>query len=255
MSSLYEDLSLDVFSLLESDLHRSVFGNRDLTQYLAESLKMYADIGPGPDKHTWGAALFSKFPIINSTHHLLPSPDGELAPAIHAVLDIYGTPVNVWVSHNGQEETPLDRELQTKRIAQMARETYPQPLVVLSYLVTRPHAPPPSPYGILFQPGQVYDPEPTDRDRWCQYMGFRSLEKIGYARVSRYTLSDTELQTVKLRVPLAGQVVDPDRDERGKLVTEREIDVPREALYPEKFIDPPAKVYNKHKYTPFYYPR
>jgi hypothetical protein len=161
----------------------------------------------------------------------------------------------VWVSHNGQEETPLDRQLQTERIALMARETYPHPLIVLSYLVTKPHALPPSPYGILFQPGQVYDPEPTDRDRWCQYMGFRSLEKIGYARVSRYTLSDTELQTVKLRVPLAGQVVDPDRDERGKLVTEREIDVPREALYPDKFIDPPAKVYNKHKYTPFYYPR
>ena len=62
----------------------------------------YVDLGPGPNKHTWGAALLSKFPIISSTHHLLPSPHGELAPAIHATLDIHGERVNVWVSHNGQ---------------------------------------------------------------------------------------------------------------------------------------------------------
>lgn len=47
--------------------------------------------------------IFSnQFPVINSTHHLLPSPHGELAPAIEAVLDIYGTEVTVVVSHNGQ---------------------------------------------------------------------------------------------------------------------------------------------------------
>ena len=43
-----------------------------------------------------------QFPIINTTHHLLPSPHGELAPAIEAILDVYGTEVLVLVSHNGQ---------------------------------------------------------------------------------------------------------------------------------------------------------
>ena len=43
-----------------------------------------------------------QFPIINSTHHLLPSPRGELAPAIEAILDVYGTEVTVVVAHNGQ---------------------------------------------------------------------------------------------------------------------------------------------------------
>ncbi len=43
-----------------------------------------------------------QFPIINSTHHLLPSPDGELAPAIEAYLDMFGTEVKVIVAHNGQ---------------------------------------------------------------------------------------------------------------------------------------------------------
>ena len=43
-----------------------------------------------------------QFPIISTKHHLLPSPQGELAPAIEAILDIYGTEVLVLVSHNGQ---------------------------------------------------------------------------------------------------------------------------------------------------------
>lgn len=60
------------------------------------------DIGPGPNAHTWGAVLLSKFPIISTKHHLLPSPHGELAPAIEAVLDVYGTEVLVVVAHNGQ---------------------------------------------------------------------------------------------------------------------------------------------------------
>ena len=68
----------------------------------------YVDIGPGPNQHTWGAVLLSKFPIINSTHHLLPSPHGELAPAIEAHLDMYGTTVKVIVAHNGQGECRPD---------------------------------------------------------------------------------------------------------------------------------------------------
>jgi hypothetical protein len=44
----------------------------------------------------------SQYPIINSTHHLLPSPGGELAPAIQAFVDIHGKEVMVIVSHNGQ---------------------------------------------------------------------------------------------------------------------------------------------------------
>jgi hypothetical protein len=115
------------------------------------------DIGPGPNAHTWGAVLLSKFPIISTKHHLLPSPHGELAPAIEAVLDIYGTEVLVLVSHNGQgtrllqfpvyrhrnsvfaEEDPLDRELQATALAEiMAAST--RPVIFLGYVVSKPHA-------------------------------------------------------------------------------------------------------------------
>ncbi|CAO1623987.1 unnamed protein product [Sympodiomycopsis kandeliae] len=261
MSDLYKDLQLDVFGLLESDLQRSVFGNRDLTQWLAEDLKMYADIGPGPDKHTWGAALFSKFPILESKHHLLPSPHGELAPAIHAVLDVYGQRVHVWVSHNGQEEDPLDRAMQTDTISREAAKVYPEPFVFLGYLVTKAHAPSPSPYGILFGEkgddgkglGRILDVEPLDNMRWCQYIGFRALERVGYARISRYTLTDTELQTAKFRVPSIGETVNPDRDVRPRLVNDYE--VPSDWHYPNHYIDPDALVYEKFKFSPWIYPR
>lgn len=216
MASIMKTLDMDLFGLVESDLHRPVFGNRDLTQYLAEELKMYTDIGPAPSKNTWGAALFSKFPIINSTHHLLPSPGGELAPAIHAVIDLYGTPTHVVVSHNGQEEDPLDRELQTTEIARIFREAYPHPAIFLGYVVTKPHADRPAPYKILFEDGKIQDVEPTDFGRWCQYLGLRGLERIAYVRVSRYTVTDTELQTMKLVVPK--EPINPDNNEFTRFV-------------------------------------
>ncbi|KAK4053362.1 Protein cwh43 [Microbotryomycetes sp. JL221] len=181
MADIIRDAQLDVIGLLESDVHRIVGGNREMTQYIGSSLGMYADIGPGPNQHTWGCALLSKFPILNSTHHLLPSPNGELAPAIHATLDVYGTLVDVVVAHNGQEEDPLDR-----------------------YVVTKPHAERPAPYKLLVEDGQVYDVDPADDDRWCEYILFRGLRRVAYARLNRGSLpsiTDTELQVAKFFVP------------------------------------------------------
>ena len=93
---------------------RIVMGNRDVPLMVAEELNMYIDYGPRTRDATWGCALLSKFPITRSTHHLLPSPEGELACAIHATLDVNGDAIDVLVAHNGQEETPLDRELQVR---------------------------------------------------------------------------------------------------------------------------------------------
>jgi len=115
MRDAIKDLELDVVGLLESDLQRAIGGFRDMTQFLAEDMGMYVDYGPGPNKHTWGAALLSKFPIVNSTHHLLPSPVGELAPAIHATLDIYGHMIDVIVSHNGIYHSVTTTDCRTGR--------------------------------------------------------------------------------------------------------------------------------------------
>jgi hypothetical protein len=198
MRDLIKELELDVVGLLESDLQRIIMGNRDTTQFLAEDLGMYVDYGPGPNKHTWGAALLSKFPILNSTHHLLPSPVGELAPAIHATLDVYGTAVDVFVFHSGQEEDPEDRRLQSEYLAKLMGSS-PRPSILLSYLVTKPLEGNYNTY--VSATSGMHDVDETDDDRWCEYILFKGLRRTGYARVSRSTITDTELQVAKFVVP------------------------------------------------------
>ncbi|KIM62789.1 hypothetical protein SCLCIDRAFT_24844 [Scleroderma citrinum Foug A] len=204
MRDVIRDMQLDVVGLLETDLHRTVYGNRDLTRVMAEELGYYVDLGPGPNSHTWGAVLLSKFPIVRSDHHLLPSPHGELAPAIEAILDVYGTEVTVIVSHNGQEEDPLDRELQSKELARIMAKSYPRPVVFLGYVVSKPHASRPAPYDLLVNDGLVYDIDPEDMDRWCEYIMYRGLYRTAYARVSRGVVTDTELQIGQFVVPKRG---------------------------------------------------
>ncbi|CAG8629980.1 7081_t:CDS:2 [Acaulospora morrowiae] len=196
MRDLIKDMELDVIGLLETDTGRIIMGNRDLTQFLAEDLDMYADYGPGPSKHTWGCAMLSKFPIIKSTHHLLPSPKGELACAIHATLDVYGKEVDFIVSHNGQEEDPEDRRLQTTELARIMRESE-NPFIFLGYVVTKPLE---GNYYILMNDGNVNDIDDTDYDRWCEYIAYRGVRKVGYARVSHGRITDTELQVGKFQV-------------------------------------------------------
>lgn len=193
-----KELELDVVGLLESDLQRIIMGNRDTTQFLAEDLGMYVDYGPGPNKHTWGAALLSKFPILNSTHHLLPSPVGELAPAIHATLDMYGQLVDVFLFHSGQEEDPEDRRLQTAYLSELMGSVTTRPAILLSYLVTKPYE-----GNYLTWVGEksgMRDIDPTDWDRWCEYILYKGMKRTGYARVSRGTITDTEIQVGKFVV-------------------------------------------------------
>lgn len=198
MIELIKDLELDVVGLLETDTQRITMGNRDLTRKMAYELNMYADFGPGPNKHTWGCVLLSKFPILNSTHHLLPSPVGELAPAIHATLKTYDDVlVDVIVFHSGQEEDEEDRRLQSQYLAKLMGSTN-RPTFLLSYLVTDPHEGNYNTY--VSELSGMHDIDPSDDDRWCEYILYKNIKRTGYARVSRGTITDTELQVGKFQV-------------------------------------------------------
>ena len=199
MRDVIKELEIDVIGLLESDLQRIIMGNRDTTQFLAEDLGMYVDFGPGPNKHTWGSALLSKFPIVNSTHHLLPSPVGELAPAIHATLDCYGELVDVFVFHSGQEEDPEDRRLQTEYLSKLMGSVKDRPAILLSYLVTKPKEGNYNTY-VGEKVSGMRDIDPSDWDRWCEYILYKNIRRSGYARVSRSTITDTEIQVGKFVV-------------------------------------------------------
>ena len=196
IKELIKDAQIDIIGLLETDTQRLVGGNRDFTQVISEELGMYVDYGPGPHKHTWGAALLSRFPIINSTHHLLPSPVGELAPAVHATLDIYGEKIDVVVLHSGQEEDEEDRRLQSLYMEDLMLKS-PRPLILLGYLVTDPLEGNYNHY--VSEKSRMQDIDSTDWDRWCEYVLFRDVRKLAYARISRSTITDTELQVAKFR--------------------------------------------------------
>jgi endonuclease/exonuclease/phosphatase family metal-dependent hydrolase len=213
MRDVIKELEIDVIGLLESDTQRIIMGNRDISQVLAEELGMYADFGPGPNKHTWGAALLSKFPIVNSTHHLLPSPVGELAPAIHATLDMYGELVDVVVFHSGQEEDPEDRRLQSQYLAKLMGQS-PRPMVLLSYLVTKPLEGNYNTY--VSELSGMKDIDPTDWDRWCEYILYKRLKRTGYARISRDSITDTEIQVGKFVI--------------GESEPENEVRIPEEMI-------------------------
>ncbi|EJD06496.1 uncharacterized protein FOMMEDRAFT_75480 [Fomitiporia mediterranea MF3/22] len=257
MRDLVRDMELDILGLLETDLHRHVYGNRDLTRVMAEDHGFYVDLGPGPDKHTWGAILLSKFPIINSTHHLLPSPHGELAPAISAFLDIYGTEVLVVIAHNGQEQDPLDRELQSTELARIMRSAYPAPAIFLGYVVTKPHADRPSPYKIMVEDGLMHDIDADDHDRWCEYILYRGLYRTSYLRMSRGKVTDTELQVGQFVVPRFGHSITDESESARYLRVHKEI-LEQQHWFPmEYYGDEGRGGKNGHYYhvfgTPLYY--
>ncbi|KYK54841.1 calcofluor white hypersensitive protein [Drechmeria coniospora] len=251
MRDLIKEMELDVVGLLESDLQRVIMGNRDTTQFLAEDLGMYVDYGPGPNKHTWGAALLSKFPIVESKHHLLPSPVGELAPAIHATLDVYGELVDVFVFHSGQEEDPEDRRLQSEYLAKLMGSTS-RPAVLLSYLVTKPLEGNYKTY--VGETSGMHDIDPTDWDRWCEYILYKGLRRVGYARVSRSTITDTELQVGKFVIPQSGaesaQLEARPAEERDRRAQEHE--VPEGWRFPAMF---KGQGVRDHRYHVFEEPR
>lgn len=201
MANLIREAELDVVGLLETDTQRVVNGHRDMTQKLAETLGYYSDYGPTADKHTWGCALLSKFPIVASSHHLTPSPVGELAPAILATLDVYGELVDVAVFHSGQEEDPEDRAQQTAYMSDLLGSTGSRPTILLSYLVTKPLV---GNYNTwVSERSGMRDIDPTDDDRWCEYILYKNLRRVAYARISRDSVTDTELQVGKFQIGAA----------------------------------------------------
>ncbi|KAG5341577.1 hypothetical protein C0989_009279 [Termitomyces sp. Mn162] len=114
-----------------------------------------------------------------------------------------------------------------------------------------------APYKFLAEDGKVHDIDEEDEDRWCEYIFYRGLYRTSYARISRGSITDTELQIGQFALPKHGTGVTNETRPARYLRSHKET-LPEHHWFPmEYYGDENQGGVNGHFYhvfmTPLYY--
>lgn len=102
----------DIICLQEVDVNRPRSSSVHQPDYLADQLNMHAVFGPAInyDRGAYGNAILSRFPIVQSSNHVLPAPDPKRA-LLEARFEIQGKLLRLCNTH-----MELDRHLRLKQM-------------------------------------------------------------------------------------------------------------------------------------------
>ena len=81
----------------------------------------------------------------------------------------------------------------------------------------------------MVKDGLVHYINKDDMDRWCEYIFYRGVHRTAYARVSRGSVTDTEVQIGQFAVPSYGTTIgEGDVSEADRYVRVSKEDLPKE---------------------------
>jgi endonuclease/exonuclease/phosphatase family metal-dependent hydrolase len=181
----------NIVALVETDAARLYMGNRDFMEWFEDKMHVYTDYGSSTMNNTWGCGILSAFPIKRAHRYNLPSPEGEIACLIDAVLDVNGKELGLITVHFGNDRDKLDRQLQADATRDLVLAHGDRPVLWLGYLVDHPGG---KNYKKMISAGLV-DTAPNEMRRWCLYIFSKGLEQESFKRIDTGDVSDTEIQT------------------------------------------------------------
>jgi endonuclease/exonuclease/phosphatase family metal-dependent hydrolase len=104
--ALIRSVSPDILSLQETDTTRISLNNNDYVRYYAENLGYYSYFGPTTVTGTFGTAILSKFPLMN-THTTYSYSDKDEIGTAEAEVELGGLRFNIYDVHPDGSDTAM----------------------------------------------------------------------------------------------------------------------------------------------------
>jgi len=104
--ALIREVSPDILALQESDAARISLNNNDYVLYYANKLGYYSYYGPSTVTGTYGTAILSKYPLLNTRSVFSFSDQDEIGTA-EAEINVDGTVFNIYNVHPDGSDTAM----------------------------------------------------------------------------------------------------------------------------------------------------